>query len=85
MGKISYKNSDVTIVTDDNPRTENPHFIRKQIIKGCPNAIEIEGRDLAIKKGISLLHENDVLIIAGKGHEKTQTIGTETLLLMIYQ
>ncbi len=79
MGKISYKNSDVTIVTDDNPRTENPHFIRKQIIKGCPNAIEIEGRDLAIKKGISLLHENDVLIIAGKGHEKTQTIGTETL------
>ncbi len=79
MGKVSYENSDFTIITDDNPRTEDPSTIRKQIIETCPNAIEIAGRNLAIKKAISLLNQNDVLIIAGKGHEKTQTIGTETL------
>ena len=79
MGKVSFENSDVTIITDDNPRNENPSTIRKEIIKECPNAIEIEGRDIAIKSTISLLKKNDILIIAGKGHETTQTIGTETL------
>ncbi len=79
MGKISKLNSNFTIITDDNPRKENPKKIRDQILKGCPLAIEVAGRDNAIKKGISLLKHNDVLLIAGKGHETTQTIGIESL------
>ena len=79
MGKISKVNSDFTVITDDNPRNEDPKTIRKQILKGCPEAIEIAGRDNAIKKAISFLDFNDILLIAGKGHETTQTIGTESL------
>ena len=79
MGEVAFKNSDFTIITDDNPRTEDPSLIRKSIINNNPKAIEIPGRDVAIKKAISFLKDNDVLIIAGKGHEQTQTIGIETL------
>ena len=79
MGKISELNSNFTIITDDNPRKESAQKIRKDIIKGSPNAIEVSGRDNAIKKAISLLKKNDILLIAGKGHETTQTIGTESL------
>ncbi len=79
MGEIAFKNSDFTIITDDNPRNEDPSKIRKSIINNNPIAIEIPGRDVAIKKAISFLKDDDVLIIAGKGHEQTQTIGIETL------
>jgi UDP-N-acetylmuramoyl-L-alanyl-D-glutamate--2,6-diaminopimelate ligase len=79
MGEVAFKNSDFTIITDDNPRTEDPSLIRKAIINNNPIAIEIPGRDVAIKKAISFLKDDDVLIIAGKGHEQTQTIGIETL------
>ena len=79
MGEVAFKNSDFTIITDDNPRTEDPSLIRKSIINNNPKAIEIPGRDIAIKKAISFLKDDDVLIIAGKGHEQTQTIGIETL------
>ena len=79
MGEVAFKNSDFTIITDDNPRTEDPSLIRKSIINNNPKAIEIPGRDVAIKKAISFLKDDDVLIIAGKGHEQTQTIGIETL------
>ncbi len=79
MGEVAFKNSDFTIITDDNPRKEDPSLIRKTIINNNPLAIEIPGRDKAIKKAISLLKNDDVLIIAGKGHEQNQTIGTETL------
>ena len=79
MGEVAFKYSDFTIITDDNPRTEHPSSIRKSIINDNPVAIEIPGRDVAIKKAISLLKDDDVLIIAGKGHEQTQTIGIETL------
>ncbi len=79
MGEAAFKNSDFTIITDDNPRTEDPSLIRKSIINNNPIAIEIPGRDVAIKKAISFLKDDDVLIIAGKGHEQTQTIGIETL------
>ena len=79
MGEVAFKNSDFTIVTDDNPRTEDPSLIRKSIINNNPLAIEIPGRDKAIKKAISFLKDDDILIIAGKGHEQTQTIGIETL------
>ena len=79
MGSIAHSNSNFTIITDDNPRNEPPEKIRKNILKSCPNAIEIPGRDVAIKKAISLLKKNDILLIAGKGHETTQTIGKESL------
>ena len=79
MGRVSHSNSNFTIITDDNPRNESPEEIRKSILKGCPNGIEISGRDNAIKKAISLLKKNDTLLIAGKGHETTQTIGKESL------
>ncbi len=79
MGKIAHLNSNVTIITDDNPRKEAPEKIRKDILKECPNAIEISGRDKAIKKAVSMLKMNDILLIAGKGHETTQTVGTESL------
>ena len=79
MGKIASENSNEVIVTDDNPRTEKPSNIRKQILIGCPNAIEIAGRNNAIKYAVSKLKKNDLLLIAGKGHESFQTIGTESL------
>ncbi len=79
MGEVAFKNSDFTIITDDNPREEDPSLIRKSIINKNPLAIEIPGRDVAIKKAISFLKDDDILIIAGKGHEQTQTIGIETL------
>ena len=79
MGNISEKYSDITIVTDDNPRTENPESVRKMIMTGCTNAIEIADRANAIKYGISLLHAEDALLIAGKGHETYQIIGDQTI------
>ena len=79
MGQIASENSDEVIVTDDNPRTEQPSNIRKEILIGCPNAIEIAGRNNAIKYAVAKLKKNDLLLIAGKGHESFQTIGTESL------
>ena len=74
MGKIAKNFSSKTYVTDDNPRNENPSTIRKNIIKYCPNAIEIPNRKDAIKRAIKELKNNDTLIIAGKGHENLQII-----------
>ena len=79
MGEVAFKYSDFTIITDDNPRTEDPSSIRKSIINNNTKAIEIPGRDIAIRKAISFLKNDDVLLIAGKGHEQTQTMGIETL------
>lgn len=77
MGKIAAKLADVTIVTDDNPRTENSAKIRKDIMSACPNAIEISDRREAIYHAIGLLKAGDTLIVAGKGHETGQIIGHE--------
>ncbi len=79
MGKIASDLADFVIVTDDNPRTENPEEIRKEIFSACNLAktIEIENRFDAIKQAISRLEANDILIIAGKGHEKYQIINQE--------
>ena len=79
MGKIASENSDEVIVTDDNPRTEQPSNIRKEILIGCTNAIEIADRNNAIKYAVAKLKKHDLLLIAGKGHESFQTIGTESL------
>ena len=75
MGAISEKFSDITIVTDDNPRSEDPEKIRSDILKGAPNGIEIGQRADAIEKGLKMLKAGDLLLIAGKGHEKEQIIG----------
>ena len=79
MGEIAKLFSDLVIVTDDNPRSESPSSIRKDILQGCPNAEEVPDRNKAINYAISKMQKNDFLLIAGKGHETSQTIGMETL------
>ena len=75
MGRIASKFADVIYLTDDNPRNEDATAIRDQIKLGAPDAIEIPNRMDAISNAIKGLSADDVLIIAGKGHEKGQIIG----------
>ncbi|HEV7417946.1 MAG TPA: UDP-N-acetylmuramoyl-L-alanyl-D-glutamate--2,6-diaminopimelate ligase, partial [Tianweitania sediminis] len=79
MGEIATRLADVVIVTDDNPRSEVPAEIRRAILEAAPGAIEIGDRRQAIHEAVAMLGAGDTLIIAGKGHEEGQTIGTETL------
>ena len=90
MGKIAAKLADITIVTDDNPRSEKAEQIRHEIIAGVESKnhnsettkcqiIEVADRYNAIKTGFSLLQSGDVLLIAGKGHEDYQIIGNDRL------
>ncbi len=79
MGEIATRLADVTIVTDDNPRSEVPADIRAAILAAAPGAIEIADRHAAIHDAIAMLAAGDTLIVAGKGHEQGQTIGDETL------
>lgn len=79
MGRIACEHADVVIVTDDNPRTEDPASIREQILSGCPSAVEIPDRKTAIEHAISGLGSDDILIVAGKGHEKHQIIGSQKI------
>ena len=74
MGRIAEKYSDIALVTDDNPRDEDADKIRKEIVKNSNKLINLKNRKNAIKKSISLLKSKDMLIIAGKGHEKYQII-----------
>ena len=79
MGKIANDLADFVIITDDNPRTENADIIRSEIVATCPNALNIADRKIAIEKAIDLLKPKDILILAGKGHEKYTIIGKELL------
>ena len=79
MGEIAADLSDLVFVTDDNPRDEDPASIRREIIVACPEAIEIACRSEAIAKAIDELHDNDVLLIAGKGHEQEQILAGQTI------
>jgi UDP-N-acetylmuramoyl-L-alanyl-D-glutamate--2,6-diaminopimelate ligase len=74
MGAIAARQADIVIVTDDNPRGEDPAAIRAQIVAGAPNAIEIGDRGRAIREAVSMLKPGDALMIAGKGHETGQII-----------
>ncbi|MGQ0534359.1 MAG: UDP-N-acetylmuramoyl-L-alanyl-D-glutamate--2,6-diaminopimelate ligase [Caulobacteraceae bacterium] len=74
MGAIATRQADVVIVTDDNPRSEDPAAIRAQILKAAPNAIEIGDRGQAIREAVSMLKSGDALMIAGKGHETGQIV-----------
>ena len=74
IAKTVSKYTNLQIITDDNPRTEDPALIRKTLIKYSSNPIEVPNRRKAIKFGINYIKKNDgILIIAGKGHEVTQT------------
>jgi UDP-N-acetylmuramoyl-L-alanyl-D-glutamate--2,6-diaminopimelate ligase len=79
MGEIAAKGADSVIVTDDNPRSENPAAIRAAILAAAPGAREIGDRAEAIRVAVAELQAGDVLVIAGKGHETGQTVGDETL------
>ena len=79
MGRTASQYADVVIVTDDNPRSENPDAIRAAIMATAPSAHNISGRDKAIQFAVQQLCEGDVLVVAGKGHEQTQIIGSETI------
>jgi UDP-N-acetylmuramoyl-L-alanyl-D-glutamate--2,6-diaminopimelate ligase len=82
MGAIAAKSADRVIVTDDNPRSENPAAIRATIMEGAsraPNVREIGDRREAIRGAVAALEPGDVLLIAGKGHETGQIVGPQTL------
>lgn len=77
MGAVAQKHANVVIVTDDNPRSEDPAHVRSEILAAAPGAIEIGDRQEAIQKAISILTKDDVLVVAGKGHEPGQIIGDQ--------
>jgi UDP-N-acetylmuramoyl-L-alanyl-D-glutamate--2,6-diaminopimelate ligase len=79
MGAIAVENADSVVVTDDNPRSEQPAAIRAAILAAAPGAREIGGRREAITTAVSELQQGDVLLIAGKGHETGQIIGDRVL------
>ncbi len=79
MGAIAARRADLAIVTDDNPRSEDPAAIRAAILAGAPGATEIGDRGEAIAHAVALLRRGDVLVVAGKGHETGQIVGDTTL------
>jgi len=79
MGAAAASGADLIFVTDDNPRSEDPASIRAAVRAGCPGAVEIADRAAAIAAGLAALQPGDVLVVAGKGHEQGQTIGTTVL------
>lgn len=77
MGEAAAKYADVVYVTDDNPRSEDPAAIRAEVMAGCPEANEVGDRAEAILRGVDALLPGDALLIAGKGHETGQIIGSD--------
>lgn len=76
MGAVAIRLADHVIVTDDNPRSEDPSAIRQAIIANAPGSIEIGDRADAIGNGVAMLEPGDVLCVAGKGHETGQIVGS---------
>ncbi|MGF7161347.1 UDP-N-acetylmuramoyl-L-alanyl-D-glutamate--2,6-diaminopimelate ligase [Rhodoligotrophos appendicifer] len=75
MGTAVARFADVAVVTDDNPRSEDPAAIRAQVLAGCPDGIDGGDRPSAIRAAIAMLAPGDILMVAGKGHETGQEIG----------
>ncbi len=75
MGEAAAKHADLVIVTDDNPRSEDPATIRKAVLGGAPGGLEIGDRSKAIAEGVKRLKSGDILCVAGKGHETGQIVG----------
>lgn len=76
MGRVAAEHSDVVIVTDDNPRGEDPAAIRAQVLQGAPGDREIGDRREAIRAAIAEAGAGDIVLVAGKGHEQGQIVGT---------
>lgn len=78
MGRAAAETADVVIVTDDNPRTENPAAIRVEVLAGAEGAPavvhEIAGRRAAIEHAVAMAHRGDTVVVAGKGHERGQEV-----------
>jgi UDP-N-acetylmuramoyl-L-alanyl-D-glutamate--2,6-diaminopimelate ligase len=79
MGRIAAALADRVIVTDDNPRSEDPAAIRRAVLAGCAGAEEIGDRAEAISVAVRSLEAGDVLLVAGKGHETGQIVGDGVL------
>jgi UDP-N-acetylmuramoyl-L-alanyl-D-glutamate--2,6-diaminopimelate ligase len=79
MGQAAAAHADRVIVTDDNPRSENPASIRAAVMEGCPKATEVGDRAEAILRGVDALGPGDALLICGKGHETGQVVGDDVL------
>lgn len=79
MGAAAVSGADEVIVTDDNPRTENPASIRAAVLKGAPAATEIGDRRDAIRRAVRMIGPGDVVLVAGKGHEEGQIVGDDIL------
>jgi UDP-N-acetylmuramoyl-L-alanyl-D-glutamate--2,6-diaminopimelate ligase len=79
MGRIAAEQADIAIITDDNPRSEDPAAIRAEMLAGAPSAREIGDRAEAIREGVRMLGPGDVLLVAGKGHETGQIVGDQVL------
>ena len=79
MGEIAMKLADRVIVTDDNPRTEDPAAIRREILAGATGAEEIGDRAAAIHAAVAGIGAGDVVLVAGKGHETGQIVGDQVL------
>ena len=79
MGEVAARLSDVVIVTDDNPRSEEPAAIRRAILAGAPGAIEVGDRREAIAAAIQMAKAGDIVLVAGKGHEQGQIVGDQVL------
>jgi len=74
MGQVAHTHADVVIVTDDNPRNEEPSLIRAEILAAAPDAQEVGDRRAAIDAALAGLESGDTLLVAGKGHESGQTV-----------
>lgn len=79
MGRAAAAGADVAIVTDDNPRGEDPVAIRREVLKGAPDAFDIGSRRDAIRTAIEMAGPEDIVLIAGKGHEQGQIVGDMVL------
>ena len=79
MGRAAAAGADIMIVTDDNPRSEDPAAIRRAILDASPGALEIGDRGAAVAEAIALLAPGDVLCVAGKGHETGQIVGDRSI------
>jgi UDP-N-acetylmuramoyl-L-alanyl-D-glutamate--2,6-diaminopimelate ligase len=75
MGRIAIEMSDHVIVTDDNPRSEDPATIRSEILAGATGAEDVGDRRTAIAKAIDMAGSQDIILLAGKGHEQGQIVG----------
>ena len=79
MGKAGNDHADYSIVTDDNPRSEDPALIRAAVMESVNNGVDVGGRLKAITLGVEMMEQGDILLVAGKGHERGQTVMGEVL------